>query len=123
MNDMTNVEPGARDVTWRNVAVVAPLVRYMLTPVETTSAGSRASKPASARALLPSVSRSDERKPNLVSQDVRRRVRLDVERAPQGDAHGRIFGCDRVLTLHVVATIGRKLARRKRGREFDFLGN
>ena len=36
---MTNVDPGAIAATWRNVAAIASLVRYMLTPVEATIAG------------------------------------------------------------------------------------
>lgn len=48
-NDMTNVEPGARVAIWRGVRSIASLVRYMLTPVDTTTAGCAASKPAAAR--------------------------------------------------------------------------
>lgn len=45
-NVMANVEPGARAATSRSVAAFASLVRYMLTPVETTTAGLLSSKPA-----------------------------------------------------------------------------
>ncbi len=48
MNVMASVEPGASAATWRSVAVIASLVRYMLTPVEATTAGRFASKPAAA---------------------------------------------------------------------------
>ena len=36
---MASVEPGASRASWRSVAAVASLVRYMVTPVETTTAG------------------------------------------------------------------------------------
>ena len=36
---MASVEPGASAATWRSVAAIASLVRYMLTPVEATTAG------------------------------------------------------------------------------------
>ena len=45
---MASVEPGASAATWRSVAAIASLVRYMLTPVEATTAGWPASKPAAA---------------------------------------------------------------------------
>ena len=45
--DMASVEPGASEATPRSVAVIASLVRYMLTPVEATTAGLFASKSAS----------------------------------------------------------------------------
>ena len=45
---MASVEPGASAATWRSVAAIASLVRYMLTPVEATTAGRPASKPAAA---------------------------------------------------------------------------
>src|SRR5262245_10657199 len=45
MNDMASVEPEASAATWDNVAVIASLVRYMLTPVEATTAGLLKSKP------------------------------------------------------------------------------
>jgi hypothetical protein len=46
---MASEEPGASAATWRNVAAIASLVRYMLTPVEATTAGRLASKPAADR--------------------------------------------------------------------------
>jgi hypothetical protein len=46
MNVMANVEPGARAAISRNVAAIASRVRYMVTPVEATTAGRPASKPA-----------------------------------------------------------------------------
>jgi len=36
---MASVEPGASAATWRSVATIASLVRYMLTPVDATTAG------------------------------------------------------------------------------------
>ena len=43
---MASVEPGASAAIWRSVAAFASFVRYMLTPVEATTAGWPASKPA-----------------------------------------------------------------------------
>src|SRR5262245_16467133 len=37
MNDMASVEPGASAATRRSVAAIGSLVRYMLTPVDTTT--------------------------------------------------------------------------------------
>jgi hypothetical protein len=48
MNDIANVEPGASVATWRNVAMIASFVRYLLTPVDATTAGLRGSKPDAA---------------------------------------------------------------------------
>ena len=45
-NVMASVDPGASAATRRSVALFASLVRYMLTPVETTIAGLLSSKPA-----------------------------------------------------------------------------
>ena len=45
---MASVDPGASAATWRSVAAIASLVRYMLTPVDATTAGWPASKPATA---------------------------------------------------------------------------
>ena len=42
---MANVDPGASAATCRSVAAFASLVRYMLTPVEATTAGLLSSKP------------------------------------------------------------------------------
>src|SRR5256885_1030236 len=39
MNDMASVDPGASAATWRRVAAIASWVRYMLTPVDATTAG------------------------------------------------------------------------------------
>ena len=39
-NVMASVEPGANEAIWLNVAAFASFVRYMLTPVEATTAGS-----------------------------------------------------------------------------------
>jgi hypothetical protein len=47
---MASVDPGASAATWRSVAAIASLMRYMLTPVEATTAGWAASKPAAASA-------------------------------------------------------------------------
>ena len=49
---MASVEPGASAATWRSVAAIASLVRYMLTPVEATTAG-RAGVEARGRQPLP----------------------------------------------------------------------
>ena len=46
MNVMASVEPVASAAIWSSVATVASLVRYMATPVEATTAGWPASKPA-----------------------------------------------------------------------------
>lgn len=43
---MASVEPGANPAIWRSVAALASLVRYIVTPVETTTAGRPGSKPA-----------------------------------------------------------------------------
>ena len=45
---MANVDPGASAATSRSVAMIASRVRYMLTPVDVTTAGRPASKPAAA---------------------------------------------------------------------------
>ncbi|MFI1200036.1 hypothetical protein K2224_32075 (plasmid) [Streptomyces sp. BHT-5-2] len=45
---MASVEPGASPAICRRVAAVASLVRYMLTPVETITAGRPAANPAAA---------------------------------------------------------------------------
>ena len=45
---MASVEPGASPAIWRRVAAVASRLRYMVTPVETTTAGWSGSKPAAA---------------------------------------------------------------------------
>ncbi len=45
-NVMASMEPGENIATWRSVAVIAFLVRYEVTPVEATTAGRLASKPA-----------------------------------------------------------------------------
>ena len=45
-NVIASVEPGASAASCRSVAAVASLVRYMLTPVDATTAGRSASKPA-----------------------------------------------------------------------------
>ena len=47
-NVIASVEPGASAASWRSVAAVASLVRYMLTPVDATTAGRSGSKPAAA---------------------------------------------------------------------------
>ena len=52
MNDMASVEPGASAATCRSVAAIASLVRYMLTPVDATTAG-RAGVEARRRQPLP----------------------------------------------------------------------
>jgi hypothetical protein len=39
---MASVDPGANIAVWRRVAVIALLVRYMLTPVEATTASTSA---------------------------------------------------------------------------------
>jgi membrane protein DedA with SNARE-associated domain len=46
------VREGASETTWRSVAEFASLVRYMLTPVEATTAGRPASNPAPASRSL-----------------------------------------------------------------------
>ena len=43
---MASVDPGASAAIWRKVAALASLLRYMATPVETTTAGRPGSKPA-----------------------------------------------------------------------------
>ena len=53
---MATVEPGARPASWRRVAAVAAFVRYMMMPVETTTAGRPGSKPA-AKPLRPRLVR------------------------------------------------------------------
>jgi hypothetical protein len=45
---MASVEPGASRAIWRKVAAVASLLRYMVTPVDATTAGWPGSKPAAA---------------------------------------------------------------------------
>jgi hypothetical protein len=47
-NVMASVEPGASAATWRSMDVIASCERYMLTPLEATTAGLPASKPATA---------------------------------------------------------------------------
>ena len=47
-NVVASVEPDASAATWRSIARVASLVRYMLTPLQATTAGLPASKPAAA---------------------------------------------------------------------------
>ena len=54
---MASVEPGASAATWRSVAAIASLVRYMLTPVEATTAGWPASKPAAVEPFPPGIAR------------------------------------------------------------------
>jgi hypothetical protein len=72
MNDIAKVEPGARAATWRNVAAIASVVRYMLTPVDATTAGRPESRPDA-------VSRSHHASPASKSTVIRRgsSVRLD----------------------------------------------
>jgi hypothetical protein len=48
MKDMASVDPEVRVATWRSVAAIASLVRYMLTPVDATTAGLAESKPDAA---------------------------------------------------------------------------
>ena len=45
---MASVEPGASPAIWRRVAAVVFLLRYMVTPVETMTAGRPGSKPLAA---------------------------------------------------------------------------
>ncbi len=45
---MASVDPAASAAIWRSVAAFASLVRYMLTPLEATTAGWPASKPVAA---------------------------------------------------------------------------
>ncbi len=52
MNVAASVEPGASAATWRSVAAVASRLRYMMTPVEATTAGWPAVE-AGALELLP----------------------------------------------------------------------
>ena len=40
------------------------------------------------------VVRSDQLQADLVLEDVRRRISLDVQRPPERDPHGRVLGCD-----------------------------
>ena len=54
---MASVEPGASAASWRRVAAFASLVRYMLTPVEATTAGLSGSKPAAEQPLPPRAAR------------------------------------------------------------------
>ncbi len=46
MNDIARVEPGAKAATWRSVAAIVSVVRYMVTPVDATIAGWSPSKSA-----------------------------------------------------------------------------
>src|SRR5467141_368444 len=46
---MASVDPGANAATWRSVAAIASLVRYILTPVEATTAGCQPLPPVVAR--------------------------------------------------------------------------
>lgn len=45
-NVVANVEPGATWAIWRRVAALASLLRWRVTPVETTTARRSGSKPA-----------------------------------------------------------------------------
>lgn len=66
MNDMTNVEPAASDVTSRSVDSTASRERDMLTPSDDTTAGCFASNPAAA-------SRSSQASPRSKSTGTRRK--------------------------------------------------
>ena len=57
MNDMASVEPGASAATWRSVARIASLVRYMLTPVDATTAGRAGVEARRGQPLPPGVAR------------------------------------------------------------------
>ena len=50
MNVIANTDPCASVATWRSVASVASRVRYMLTPVDETTAARDVSKPLAANA-------------------------------------------------------------------------
>ena len=54
-NVIASVEPGASAASWRSVAAVASLVRYMLTPVDATTAGRPGSKPAADKPVPPAL--------------------------------------------------------------------
>ena len=72
MNDMVSVEPGASDATWPSVAAIAFMVRYMLTPVDATTAGRSESKPDAA-------SRSHHEPPASKSTGTKPQERRDTE--------------------------------------------
>ena len=106
-NDMTSVDPAASAATWRNVAATASLVRYMLTPVEATSAGRRVEaheagaghdrrtegcrERAHVRTALPAVAGRNQLQSDFVDEHVWRCICLYVQRPPQGDTHGRLI--------------------------------
>jgi hypothetical protein len=52
----------------------------------------RARERAHVRPTPPVVARRDEREPELVFEDARRRVGQDVQRAPERDADGAVVG-------------------------------
>ena len=69
---IANVEPGASAATSRSIAVIASRVRYMLTPVEATTAGRPASKPAAASCSPPGVARLEVDRHEIAASPERR---------------------------------------------------
>lgn len=114
MNDIANVEPAVSDATWRNVAAIASVVEYMLTPVDAMTAGRPESKPdfinrchhASPLSKSTGTNRRNDGMPNPSSTRRRRDEpgtrHNGMQRSPQRGADSCIVGlCQQLITHNV----------------------